>query len=168
MREAVKGKVEESNKRFVSTGAYACRKMLAKGMSAGVIICIAVLLLLAINVPYSFRMEAREEAACVARGNTWDPMISVAGMSEAIFVILAPPLVIVLLSLWYGSRRSWKTVRTMQPINFANTADLPAPDTLVRASQEPEQAQEAVLLRASVEKQEQHEEQLLRASGEQN
>ncbi len=53
------------------------------------------------------------------------------------------------------------------PHTHANTADLPAPDTLVRASQEPMQTQEDVLLRASVETPEQHEEQLLRASGEQ-
>ena len=49
------------------------------------------------------------------------------------------------------------------PITRANTADLPAPDSLVRASSEPLQAQDAVLLRAVEERQEKHEEQLLRA-----
>ena len=49
------------------------------------------------------------------------------------------------------------------PLTRANTADLPAPDTLVRASSEPLQAQEAVLLRAAAEGQEKHEEQLVRA-----
>ncbi len=51
----------------------------------------------------------------------------------------------------------------VQPLTRANAADLPAPDSLVRASSEPMQAQEAVLLRAAAEEQERHEEQLVRA-----
>ncbi len=35
------------------------------------------------------------------------------------------------------------------PLTRANTADLPAPESLVRASSEPRQEQEAVLLRAA-------------------
>ena len=50
------------------------------------------------------------------------------------------------------------------PLTRANTADLPAPDSLVRASAEPIQAQEAVLLRAAAEEQQRHEEQLVRAA----
>ncbi len=50
------------------------------------------------------------------------------------------------------------------PLTRANTADLPASDSLVRASQEPVQAQEGVLLRAAAQTQDGHEEQLLRAS----
>ena len=54
------------------------------------------------------------------------------------------------------------------PLTRANTAGLPAPESLVRASSEPVQAQEVVLLRAAAEKQERHEEQLVRASGDRN
>ena len=50
------------------------------------------------------------------------------------------------------------------PLTRANTADLPAPDSLVRASSEPLQAQESVLLRAATEKGETPPEQLVRAS----
>jgi hypothetical protein len=50
------------------------------------------------------------------------------------------------------------------PLTRANTANLPAPDSLVRASAEPMQEQQAVLLRAATETQERHEEQLVRAS----
>ena len=50
------------------------------------------------------------------------------------------------------------------PLTRANTADLSAPDSLVRASSEPLQAQEAVLLRAATEGQETPPEQLVRAS----
>jgi hypothetical protein len=46
---------------------------------------------------------------------------------------------------------------------YASTADLPAPASLVRASEEPAQEQQAVLLRAA-ETHEQHEEQLVRAA----
>ena len=49
------------------------------------------------------------------------------------------------------------------PLTRANTADLPAPDSLVRASAEPVQEQQAVLLRAATETAERHEEQLVRA-----
>lgn len=52
------------------------------------------------------------------------------------------------------------------PLTRANTADIPAPKSLVRASSEPMQIQEAVLLRAAEAEQEKHEEQLLRAVGE--
>lgn len=53
---------------------------------------------------------------------------------------------------------------TVVPLTRANTADLPAPDSLVRASSEPLQAQEGVLLRAAAgETPAGPEEQLLRA-----
>ena len=55
-------------------------------------------------------------------------------------------------------------VYDMKPLTRANTADLPAPDTLVRASSEPMQAQQAVLLRAAAEGQETPQEEMLRAS----
>ncbi len=64
--------------------------------------------------------------------------------------------------------RRMDAMSNVVPHTYANTADLPAPDTLVRASQEPAQLQEAQLLRAADQTQEQHEEQLLRATmGEQ-
>lgn len=50
------------------------------------------------------------------------------------------------------------------PFTRANTADLPAPDMLVRASAEPIETQATVLLRAAAVEPEKHEEQLLRAS----
>lgn len=58
-----------------------------------------------------------------------------------------------------------KRMDTGVPLTLANTADLPATETLVRASSEPLQAQEAVLLRAVAETgQERYEEELVRAS----
>lgn len=54
--------------------------------------------------------------------------------------------------------------RDTLPLTHVNTADLPAVDSLVRASSEPLQAQEGVLLRAAAEGQETPPEQLVRAS----
>lgn len=67
----------------------------------------------------------------------------------------------------YAKTSMKKAIRkeNIVPLTRANTSDLPAPDTLVRASQEPLQAQGSVLLRAAVQTQDGHEEQLLRAAG---
>ncbi len=66
--------------------------------------------------------------------------------------------------LCWASRSRAERIENIVLFTHANTADLPAPDSLVRASSEPLQAQEAVLLRAATEGQERHEDELLRAS----
>ncbi len=67
----------------------------------------------------------------------------------------------------FTSLNHWDKVEVV-PLTRANTGHLPTVASLVRASQEPAQAQKAVLLRASTGGQEKHEEQLLRAvAGEQ-
>ena len=68
--------------------------------------------------------------------------------------------------LHYGAKaiKEAKETEVGTPLTRANTADLPAVDSLVRASSESLQAQETVLLRAAAETQEQQEEELLRAS----
>ena len=57
-----------------------------------------------------------------------------------------------------------ETIDPGVPLTRHNVADLPAPDSLVRASSEPMQAQQAVLLRAAAQGQETLPEQLVRAS----
>ena len=86
-------------------------------------------------------------------------------LSFTMSIVLLPLLVLTLGS--YNVFRLIATARQLDtgvPLTRANTADLPAPDSLVRASEEPAQAQQAVLLRPTVEMQERREEQLLRAS----
>jgi len=61
--------------------------------------------------------------------------------------------------------RAAKNTRIDVPLTRANTVYLPAAESLIRASQEPMQAQEGVLLRAAMETTPEQEEQLLRASG---
>ena len=63
--------------------------------------------------------------------------------------------------------REVNTIDPGVPFTRANTADLPAPDTLVRASAEPVETQATVLLRAAATGPEKHEEQLLRVAGAQ-
>lgn len=57
-----------------------------------------------------------------------------------------------------------KSIDPGVPLTRANTGDLPASDSLVRASEEPLQAQQNILLRAATETLESQEEELLRAS----
>jgi hypothetical protein len=67
--------------------------------------------------------------------------------------------------MYFRGRFHLKNIRAIErviPLTRANTANLPAPDSLVRASAEPMQEQQAVLLRAATETQERHEEQLVR------
>ncbi len=83
-------------------------------------------------------------------------------------------LLVACLYMGHLGRRTLREARQIDtgvPVTRANTGDLPAPDSLVRASQEPAQAQQAVLLRAaaSTTVQDAQEEQLPRAaSGGQN
>ena len=70
---------------------------------------------------------------------------------------------------WSISKGLYKEVKRIEPgvpLTRANIAALPAPDSLVRASAEPLQEQQAVLLRAATAGVERHEEQLVRAAGE--
>ena len=90
--------------------------------------------------------------------------------------ILLPALVMLAVAVGFGVgmvhllRPGFASIRNASennviPLTRANTADLPANDSLVRASQEPGQAQKGVLLRAaSGEAQTEQEGQLLRAS----
>ncbi len=66
--------------------------------------------------------------------------------------------------LIFAMMKTAKKIDMGVPVTRVNAADLPAPDSLVRASQEPLQAQEGVLLRAATQTQDRHEEQLLRAA----
>ena len=55
-------------------------------------------------------------------------------------------------------------VQQQKPFMNAHAAKLPASDSLVRASEEPLQAQQSILLRAAIETTEKQEDELLRAS----
>ena len=74
---------------------------------------------------------------------------------------------VLMLCFWKGSKYSYKKYTNIDPglpLTRANTADLPASDSLVRASSRPLQIQETVLLRAVAEGQNMPHDQLVRAS----
>ena len=67
---------------------------------------------------------------------------------------------------WTEACMEYNGVKNAVPFTRAHTADLPTNDSLVRASEEPAQAQERILLRAATQTQEKQEKQLLKASSE--
>lgn len=69
-------------------------------------------------------------------------------------------------SVLFLVRETAKSIQKRKSFLAAKTANIPASESLVRASSEPMQAQQAILLRAASETTETHEEQLLRASVE--
>jgi len=66
--------------------------------------------------------------------------------------------------LFVASVNKTKALGNIVPLTRANIADISAPDSLVRASEKPEQAQADVLLRAVTDVQQNAPEQLLRSS----
>ena len=170
-REKLVSNVEKPSNRTVSKGAYAFVKSLAVCLSGGVFACGVGITLLLASLPCAYYLDVRTEArARIEQGRPpdykgdLDLLYSFFGIAEGLCIILIPALLLGALFLWLGSRKSWKTVRAMQQINYANTGHLSARTSLVRASQEPTQVQEAVLLRAATDVQDRHEEQLLRAA----
>ena len=161
------GNVEKPSKRTVSKAAYAFMKSLAVCLSGGIFACAIGITLLLASLPCAYYLDVKTEAqARIEQGRPpdykgdLDLLYSYFGWAVWFCMVLIPILLVIALFLWLGSRKSWKTVRAMQPINYANTGHLSAHASLVRASQEP--AQEAVLLRAATDVQDRHEEQLLR------
>lgn len=84
---------------------------------------------------------------------------------EENFTIYSVLICLCVLSYWGGGvfLRQADKIKVGIPLLPADTAHLPAPDTLVRASSEPIQAQENVLLRSVAAGQETPPEQLVRA-----
>lgn len=147
----------------VSMGRYAAIKALAMGLSGGALLSIISLAFVLLLFALAWREDTRSQERCHAQG------CSKYELEEASDYIFFPQLLLVLYSpipflgyaAWRGSRKSWHTVRAMEQIIHS---DIPLPDSLLRASQESVQAQEAVLLRAVTQTQSGQEDQLLRAA----
>lgn len=138
----------EPGKRIVSKGRYAIQITQKAVWSAlGVILFMVSFILLL--------------GACLLVPKAFSANNPLLGVIIGI-VMLGAALHIYLSSL--DTIKKVKSVATGIPLTRANIADLPLPDSLVRASQEPLQAQKTILLRAASEKPETHEEELLRAS----
>jgi hypothetical protein len=157
-----------TGKRIVSKGEYVFRKTLAIGLSVSLFVCGISIVLLLLSVQYSSDLDASLFATCLKTEHTkdgvpWCERRHYFDFAMMGFIFLTVLLFVSFLLRW-GKRKTWETVRAMQPINSALTADLPASDNLVRASKEPKQEQQAVLLRAATEGLETSSEQLVRAA----
>jgi hypothetical protein len=161
---------EKPQKRLVSWTEYTLRKTLAIFLSVGLSACAIGFMLVLVCAAYFYFSEVRDAAALSPAEHT-SRMNSDFDLTGIGFVIagelcvyLLPPLLITGLALWWGSRKSWKTVRAIQPLNFADTTALPETETLVRASDLPPSDQQAELLRAAPQGSETPPEELLRAT----
>ncbi len=86
--------------------------------------------------------------------------------SATLLLLLIPLPAIVIYALGKTASVRLRTALTLDtgvPLTRANVGDLPAPASLVRAAEEPVQAQQAILLRPSPPRHERQEEQLVRA-----
>ena len=156
-------------KRVVSKIEYGARKTLAVSLSSGFLACGVGILLLLASLPYTHYLDVWTEAqARIQQGRSpdykgdLDLLYSYFGLAVNACSILIPGLVFGALLLWLASRTSWKTIRALQPISYANNADMPASESLVRASEQPIQEQQAVLLRAAMPGKETPTDQLVR------
>ena len=136
-------KAKKTGRRIVSKGEYIAnigRKGLASSVGAGLLLISLICMLLVglfVWVIVNTTAHGRLDAGLVVI------MILFFGIliSGAVYIF------------WLGKR---ELMTTMQidvgvPLTRANTADLPAPDFLVRASEKPSEEQASILLRAAAE-----------------
>jgi hypothetical protein len=101
---------------------------------------------------------------CLVGGGTGGPSV---GADRCLFVLGVGILSVAPLALFYYGGKAVKDAIEMDagvPLTRANTADLPAAESLVRASEIPAQEQAAILLRAATQGQTTPPEELVRAS----
>ena len=146
----------KTSKRFVSKGEYV--KIQGKRMGTGLLALCLMLLTIACGVA---ALLCIIQVAVLSHnpGREWVTILSLWG--------ILPFSLTALVFSRMSSETLERAVSTDAgvPLTRANTADLPAPDSLVRASQVPMQAQEAVLLRAAAQESQTPSEQLVRAAG---
>ena len=151
---------QESDKRIVSKAEYALARERRAGQAfAGLVLCLVtvtcavVLIISIVNIIIIYIRLAAGSAT---------------GWEGYNFLILGSICLVFGFLSYIAGFHARTTVKEVAANNLAilfTIADVPESDSLVRASQEPLQAQQSVLLRAALETtNEQHEEELLRAS----
>ena len=150
---------QTTGKRMVSKRRYIAnigKKIALSSFSLGFLLVASVTLILTFFLVSIWRMPA---------GHRTD-----FGTPEEVPPLIVGSAIISLICYFLAWRTLHKVskVETGVPLTRANAADVPASDSLVRASAEPMQAQEAVLLRAATQSTEKRAEQLLRATNEQD
>lgn len=141
----------KTGRRIVSKGEYARAQGRRFGLAADAICLFIVAGLCFVKAP----------SLCYILGET-----AAKWPSATLLLLLIPVPAIVIYALGKAAGVRLRTALTLDagvPLTRANTGDLPAPESLVRAAEEPVQAQQAVLLRPSPPRHERQEEQLVRA-----
>ena len=147
---------QEPGRRIVSKGEYAA----VMGKKAALTSYGCVVLLLGLLCAL---------VTCTGSISLLAGMVALHAGASGMFMLLIGAVMFVGFSfalLTYGIRALDEARQTDAgiPLNRTNTGDLSAPESLVRAAQEPLQAQEAILLRAVAETSEKQEAELLRAT----
>ena len=146
-------------KRFVSKGTYRAIKTLTLTLSAAALFCCLGIVFLIAYLPYSKYLEQREEPSCIN-------FVSYSKLAFYYCAYLTPYLFLGALMLLLGRRKSGAVLGTMMPFTAFNTGQLPAKESLVRASTVPPQSQQDVLLHPSLAEDETPKDLLLRAGME--
>ena len=147
---------QKTNRKIVSKGAY----VKAQGKRGMLAVFAAILWLVTLFGLWLIGLFFYQIITGLLRSDT----MLIAFLPICFIVILATGL----LTFVFGmlAKKTTKAVKTIDPgvpLTHAKTADLPAPDSLVRASSKPLQAQKAVLLRAVEQEIDTPPEQLVRA-----
>jgi hypothetical protein len=153
--------------RLVSRVEYALRKTLAIFLSFGLSACGLGCVLLLLFLAYGLYSDMQQEWLrmwSIGPDSDFDLSGRGVALAKEFCVTYLPFLLLTAIPLWLESRDSWKTVRALQPINFADTTAIPEEETLVRASDIPPSHQQAELLRAAPQGSETLAEELLRAT----
>lgn len=153
---------QQTGKRIVSKREYAAvqAKRWSVRIGGAVIFLIALLLATFGVVPLLLILVRIGNTPALPNHNRQH--LALAGLS---FLILTLFGTVFKLGQWgRNMARQGASIDPGIPLTRHNTADLPAPDSLVRASSKPVQAQEAVLLRAAAQEVETPAEELVRAS----
>jgi hypothetical protein len=140
---------EKPQKRLVSKSEYA--RVQARRVSAwyGVTLCFGMTLCTLAYVPWRWNYRIAHHSFS---WNTCIAGVVLLGMAAA---------------MYYLGRWQLSLARAIEPVAYitrANTGDLPASESLVRASHEPQRHQQAELLRAAQHSNETPAEELLRAT----
>ncbi len=126
-------------KRIVSKGEYVKAQSLSLFLCSSVLVCGLGIVLLLVNIPSACALDAQEQSGLMRYNVRYVPTITHAMMAFFWCLFLLGPLGYTLRVLWRESHKSRIVIRDLQPLTRANTAELPASDSLVRASSVPQQ-----------------------------
>ena len=118
---------EKPGKRLVSRREYALRKTLAISLSVLLSVCGIGSVLSLVKAFFFYALEVRSDAAAGPSANAYVATESEHDLSGIGYVLAGYFFFIFFLwfiaalALWWASRKSWKTVHALQPVDFTDT-----------------------------------------------